>query len=258
MAKFCTKCGKPLEDGKPCDCEKENKKEEAKEIKEETTEESSVDVGAALNNCVNILIGMFKNPSKTLAKKANKNNFTLAIVSIIVNTIVFGLTVHFLYSNIFGHEGYDLSFVESQLEIFTKIFGLGSITSNQGLNAGIFMIIMSLIIIGGLYIMHTGIYKKAIDSKKIVGVVGISELFFSLGLIVTIIVSFISPIVALIVFLLVALCFCVHIHQGMLEISDISSDKIVYTVSVSLAIPVLAFLTTFATMLLIEIGFLLG
>ena len=252
MAKFCTKCGKPLKDGKPCDCEKENKKEE---IKEETTEESSVDVGAAINNCVNILIGMFKNPSKTLAKKANKNNFTLAIVSIIVNTIIFGLTVHFLYSNIFGHE---LSFVESQLEIFTKIFGLGSITSNQGLNAGIFMIIMSLIIIGGLYIMHTGIYKKAIDSKKIVGVVGISELFFSLGLIVTIIVSFISPIVALIVFLLVALCFCVHIHQGMLEISDISSDKIVYTVSVSLAIPVLAFLTTFATMLLIEIGFLLG
>ena len=27
MAKFCTKCGKPLKDGKPCDCEK-NKKEE--------------------------------------------------------------------------------------------------------------------------------------------------------------------------------------------------------------------------------------
>ena len=26
MAKFCTKCGKPLKDGKPCDCEKENKK----------------------------------------------------------------------------------------------------------------------------------------------------------------------------------------------------------------------------------------
>ena len=29
MAKFCTKCGKKLEDGKPCDCEnKENKKVE--------------------------------------------------------------------------------------------------------------------------------------------------------------------------------------------------------------------------------------
>ena len=106
--------------------------------------------------------------------------------------------------------------------------------------------------------MHTGVYKKAIDSKKIVGVVGISELFFTLGLIVTIIISFISPIVALIVFLLVALCFCAHIHQGMLEVSEMSSDKMVYTVSISLVIPVLAFLTTFATMLLIEIGFLLG
>ncbi len=258
MAKFCTKCGKPLKDGKPCDCEKENKKEEIKEKIENDNDESSVDVGAAVNNCVNILLGMIKKPSNTLAKKANKNNFTLAIVSIIVNAIVFGLTVHFLYSNIFGHEGYDLSFVSSQLEIFTKLFGLGSITSNQGLNAGIFMIIMSFIIIGILYLMHTGIYKKAIDSKKIVGLVGISELFFTLGLIVTIIVSFISPIVALIVFLLVALCFCVHIHQGMLEVSDISSDKIVYTVSISLAIPVLAFLTTFATMLIIELGFLLG
>ena len=27
MAKFCTKCGKPLKDGKPCDCEKNIKED---------------------------------------------------------------------------------------------------------------------------------------------------------------------------------------------------------------------------------------
>ena len=27
MAKFCTKCGKKLVDGQPCDCEKKEKKE---------------------------------------------------------------------------------------------------------------------------------------------------------------------------------------------------------------------------------------
>ena len=31
MAKFCTKCGKPLEDGKACSCvEKEKKRESSK------------------------------------------------------------------------------------------------------------------------------------------------------------------------------------------------------------------------------------
>ena len=34
MAKFCTKCGKKLEDGKPCDCCKEEVKKEAMELLE--------------------------------------------------------------------------------------------------------------------------------------------------------------------------------------------------------------------------------
>ena len=34
MAKFCTKCGRKLEEGEPCPCEREEKKveEESKEV----------------------------------------------------------------------------------------------------------------------------------------------------------------------------------------------------------------------------------
>ena len=49
MAKFCTKCGKPLKDGKPCDCEKE-----------------SVSNDNVVGDYLDILKGMFKNPSKVL------------------------------------------------------------------------------------------------------------------------------------------------------------------------------------------------
>ena len=52
MAKFCTKCGKKLEDGKPCDCCK-------KEVKKEVVVESKTN-GFDFNECVNSYIEMVK------------------------------------------------------------------------------------------------------------------------------------------------------------------------------------------------------
>ena len=65
MAKFCTKCGKKLEEGKVCDCEK-------------TTSES-VKTAVANNNMVNdyieVLKGMFTKPLDTMKDYAKKSKF---------------------------------------------------------------------------------------------------------------------------------------------------------------------------------------
>ena len=79
MAKFCTKCGKPLKDGKPCDCEKE-----------------SVSNDNVVGDYLDILKGMFKNPSKVLKNEADEKNLTFSLGSIVVNAIIFGLTINFL------------------------------------------------------------------------------------------------------------------------------------------------------------------
>ena len=90
MAKFCTKCGKKLEDGKPCDCCK-------KEVKKEVVVESKTN-GFDFNECVNSYIemvkGIFVKPIDTIKKFATSSNFVLGLIALAINCIVSGI---FLY-----------------------------------------------------------------------------------------------------------------------------------------------------------------
>ena len=249
MAKFCTKCGKPLKDGKPCDCEKNQ------------TNDSETTENTILNDLINLIKNMFKNPSSTLAKEANEHNFNLSLVSIGINALMFGLVIHFLLTNIFAKAGIDLSVLTNSLNnLKNQLSSLGVVINfdtNFGLKAGIGMLIMSGIIIGLLYVMHKIIYKKNIDYKEIINIVGLSELVFTVGLIITFIISFISPLLALIILLLSSLMFCIHIHQGMIELGKINKDQTIYTIAVSLIIPVILFLSIFISMAAIEVIFLI-
>lgn len=249
MAKFCTKCGKPLKDGKPCDCEKEQ------------TDNLETNENTILNDLITLIKNMFKKPSSTLAKEANEHNFNLSLITIGVNAIMFGLVIHFLLTNIFAKVGIDLSVLTSSLNsLKSQLSSLGvaiSFDTNFGLKAGIGMLIMSGVITGLLYVMHKIVFKKNIDYKEIISIVGLSELVFTIGLVVTFIISFISPLLALIILLLSSLMFCVHIHQGMIELGKINKDQTTYTVAVSLIIPVVLFLSIFISMAAIEVIFLI-
>ena len=251
MAKFCTKCGKPLKDGKPCDCEKNVKEEQ----------EFNANANTIITDCLNILKGMLKKPSKTLKDNSNEDNFNLSLISIVINAIVFGLTIHFLISNIFSKAGLNLSNITNSLNnASTQLTSLGinmNFNTDYGLTSGIFMFVMSIVIIGLLYVMHSVIFKKSINYKEIISLVGISELFFTVGLLITFILSFISPLLALLLLVIIAIYFVVNIHQGMIEISSLNNNKVIYSVAVSIAIPVILFLSIFVTMLSVEIIFLL-
>ena len=85
MAKFCTKCGKPLKDGKPCDCEKK--------IKEEPV---SNNLG---ENIIDIFKNIFIKPFDTIKRYANKDNTKLALILSGINVLVFGLFIYFFISS---------------------------------------------------------------------------------------------------------------------------------------------------------------
>ena len=244
MAKFCTKCGKPLKDGKPCDCEKE-----------------SVSNDNVVGDYLDILKGMFKNPSKVLKNEADEKNLTFSLGSILVNAIIFGLTINFLLNNIFAKAGLNLSSITNSIgSIANQLSSFGvniNVNTNYGLNSGIFCFAMSVLIVVVLYVMHSVVFKEEINYKDIISLVGISEMFFTVGLLITLVISFISPLLALFILVIFAFCFFVHIHEGMIEIGNTNNNQTVYTVAASIAIPVILFLAIFVTMLSIEIMFLL-
>lgn len=76
MAKYCTKCGKELEEGKPCECEKTK----------ETTQNIS-------NNLINILKGTFTKPYTTTKETTKESYLITSIIAIIASSVALCLVI---------------------------------------------------------------------------------------------------------------------------------------------------------------------
>ena len=68
MAKFCTKCGKPLVDGKPCDCEKNENQNEVEQVSFNS------------NGLLETVKGMFTRPVSTLQEFVQDHNLVPALI----------------------------------------------------------------------------------------------------------------------------------------------------------------------------------
>lgn len=110
MAKFCTKCGSPLEDGKKCKCE------------EEKVVKGSSNFVSLLKEYLDVVKKMVKKPIDALKEKNNENNFNLSLISIGVTSIAFGLVMCFIVKSMLGG-------LSSMVDIpYIKVFLLGFIT----------------------------------------------------------------------------------------------------------------------------------
>ncbi len=279
MAKFCSKCGKPLVDGVPCDCEKQEVKQDVSETKEEKVEvkdekiaeakpevkdekvteakseakdekgtetksetnESEIPsaVGVIFGQYIESIKGLFKKPEDTIKKEYK--NFNLAIAAIVINAIIFGILANGFLGRILSKIGVSLQIVNNLLTSLAQ-YGIKISLSNIGIKCGIGMAVMSALIAGIIFVMNNYVYKKKIDIKDCVGIVGVCEIFLTIGYIITFIVSYISIMLSIFLMLLFTLVFFIHIHLGLISISQLSKNQIVYTVLASIFIPFIAML----------------
>ncbi len=151
MAKFCTKCGSPLEDGKQCKCER-------KEVKK-----VSCNFGELLKEYLDVVKSMFKNPIDTLKEKKDESNFNLALISICITSIILGLVMCFTVKNIIG--GF-YGFVEVP---YVKIFFVGFITMAAMIS------IMALI----AFVIVEKLLKSETSIKKMFILFGLSSIVFA-------------------------------------------------------------------------------
>ena len=89
MAKYCTKCGKKLEEGQKCDCDKKEK------VNAEVVEEKEVITinNDMLNDYVEVVKGMFTHPVDTMKEYSKRSKFNLALIMILINCLISGLFV---------------------------------------------------------------------------------------------------------------------------------------------------------------------
>ncbi len=215
MAKFCTKCGKKLEEGKTCDCE-------TKEVKEKTV----ITDNTMVNDYLEVLKGMFTKPLDTMKDYAKRSKFNLGLVMIVLNAVIFGLFVF-----LFAKEGAN--------NIYTIIYGtsslFGSVTKNVEIPVKVFFIATLMMVVyhfllGGLiHFISTTLLKKESDIKKTYALVGCAATITTVITLAALILMYINMWLCLIVLILGSLLYLINLFHGFSELTKVDKNKMAYT-----------------------------
>lgn len=100
MSKFCTKCGKRLEEGEICSCTTVTANQVVEPIKKQSTQ---VDVKESFMDCVNVFKKIFTKPMDAIKEFVSDNKFISGIIMVVLAAITSGLyklaTLKSMYSS---------------------------------------------------------------------------------------------------------------------------------------------------------------
>ena len=175
MAKFCTKCGKPLKDGKPCDCE--SKAEKASKKEEAVTKN-------IWEQIVMVFKGGFKKPHTTMDKTTNGAFLWTSLIAIGASAIGLCLVIIRLLKVIYASS---VNAVGSSLGLGNSLGNATSLGINIPLTVFIIILLVALFyfvytIIG--YVFTNKIFKNKNNYKEIVSSMAVPAMIstvFSLG-----------------------------------------------------------------------------
>ncbi len=146
MAKFCTKCGKELENGVCVDC---SKKQETKKVNE------TVDVRGSIYDCFDIIRGIVLKPIETVATFVKDNKYITGIIMIVLAAISSGI--------------YNIALDKSISSAFIKPNYFKDFLNTSLLNLGEFALVAA---VG--YLLLSKLFGSKTTLKEVVSAVGVS------------------------------------------------------------------------------------
>lgn len=232
MAKFCTKCGNELKNGKCSKCDKKSVSVEKKEVS------NGIDYKEYANTYLDVLKGMFTKPVDTIKKYKKEDNFLFAIIALVINCLVTGLFVYFVakeaVDSIFGFLslGFD-DFGKVDVPFF-KVFINGFIFMASWFASAILMI----------YLVGNKIMKDKITLKESTVLVGTISVFTAVTTLASIILLYISAKLMVYVLLIAATFYLTYLYQGLSDSTEIDKNKLAYLFvsTVAVAIYVMVYL----------------
>ncbi len=207
MAKFCIKCGKPLEDGKECSCEITKEMDILTQTKTVTRN--------YFNLFSEITKGLIKVPIDTIKKYGTEKNFKFNTITIFINAFIFGL---FLYC-LLKESNFEVGHFVMRMEVpFVKT-----------LLFGILLVIVGFIVtISMIYVLIDSVFKTKVSFKAITSLIGTCSIIVTLALFISIIMVFLSIKLTLFILLIASLFYLVYLCQGIMEITKIDKNKLAY------------------------------
>ena len=217
MAKFCTKCGKKLEDGEVCSC--------ATTQSIQATASAGFDFNELLNDYISIIKGIFTRPSDTIKEFAQSSKMILGLIAMVINCLVSGFFFYFFMDKALGDVfglfmgGYGSLLSSAGMSLpFGRIFFMGLLCM-------VFWFAVCALVI---FIVANPILKDKMDIKKAFALVGVCSIFTTLTTLVALIFTFVSVKIAIAILLLGATFYLTHLYQGLSDVTSINKNKLVY------------------------------
>lgn len=214
MAKYCTKCGKKLEEGKTCDCNKITK----------------VASNTLFSECLDIVKNFFKKPIDTLEENIDDSKLNSALVMIGFNAIAVGLFVIVVLKELFS----SLMGLMMGFGSYNSMLGLGTTTQmNIPYVKYFFIVIVVTIIITFLialcsYLLAEKLFKGKTSIKKMITLFGFSSIISTASLLVASILSFVNVTLGIIVYAAGSLLNAYYNYKGLEFACDTDRNKLGY------------------------------
>ena len=220
MAKFCTKCGKPLEEGKPCECSNVIK----------TTANN------LFSECLEIVKSFLKKPIDTLEENVDDSKFNSSLIMIGINAIAVGLFVLVLVKELLGSMvGLMMGFSS-----YGSMIGLGT-TAQMNIPyvkyffiAFVVAIIVTLLIALCSYLLAEKVFKGNTTIKKMVTLFGFSSIISTVSLIAAAILSFVNITIGMLVYVAGSLLNTYYNYKGLEFACNVDRNKLGYVLMPSI------------------------
>ncbi len=250
MAKFCTKCGKKLEEGKVCKCDKE-KNTNVEEVKQTTNKkvvvDTNIDTKEITNNVLEIVKGIFIKPVETCKKYATIKNINLGYILLALSALASALFITFTLSSsleemnknddaalgisflLIPYMNDDYDGFEGPLDNLLEVDkDEGEITINTVptfIYATIIVLLESLVLIGALYIVQTKLMKKSVDFKKVLVTVSLVSAINIAVMLTATVLTVVLPSIVMFLLALGSLYFIITLYQVTKNVENLDENK---------------------------------
>lgn len=204
MAKFCTKCGKPLEEGEVCSCTQAAPQQQAAPqmqaapqqqapqqqgyvSNEQQFQQTQQAVAGFLTRMFGAFINVIKHPVTAGRDMILKGDYAVAIALIVLQGIV---------TCIFGAvTAKDVSIIHTILDGYSSLFSSydAEVSYGKVIFGTLFISILLSFVLAGLLFLANMIIKNALNFKQILSAVAIRSCVASIATLVALVFFFINP-----------------------------------------------------------------
>lgn len=201
MAKFCTKCGKPLEEGEVCSCTQAATQETTQQAapqqqagyvsNEQQFQQTQQAVAGFLTRMFGAFINVLKHPVTAGRDIILKGDYAVAIALIVLQGIVTAI-----FGAVTANKVY-VTVIDGIVGGYSSLFGDYDVDVPYGkvIFGTLFISILLSFVFAGLLFLANMIIKNTLNFKQVLSVVAIRSCVASVATLVALVVFFINPFV---------------------------------------------------------------